>query len=254
MKRWAWWAWLPLAVAVAVVLIVVGFLVWALTPYGPDEAAAAALVSDEYVSVEETEDGWVVFTPEGDVPRVGLVLYPGGRVDPRAYAPLAREVADRGYLVVVPPMTLNLAVLSPDRADEVIAAYPEIDSWAMAGHSLGGSMAARYTLENTGTIGALTLLASYPGSADDLSDIDIDAVSAYGTRDGILDPDTFTESVDLLPHDAAFVEIEGGNHAQFGSYGPQAGDAGATISAEDQQWEAADAIGLAMRPLRIRTH
>jgi pimeloyl-ACP methyl ester carboxylesterase len=196
----------------------------------------------------------VTFTPVGDEPRVGLIFYSGGRVDPRAYATLLREVADRGYLVVAPPMTLNLAVLSPDRADEVIADHPEIDTWAMSGHSLGGAMSARYTRENSETIRALTLLAAYPAGSDDLSDSDAVIVSAYGTRDGVVDPDAFSESVELLPADAAFLPIEGGNHAQFGSYGLQAGDAEATISAEDQQWQAADAIGLAMRPLRIRTH
>ena len=38
------------------------------------------------------------------------------------------------------------------------------------------------------------------------------------------------------------VEIEGGNHAQFGNYGPQKGDLPATISAEEQQAQAVDAI------------
>ena len=38
------------------------------------------------------------------------------------------------------------------------------------------------------------------------------------------------------------VEIEGGNHAQFGNYGPQKGDLPATISAEEQQAQTVEAI------------
>ncbi|NTW92812.1 MAG: hypothetical protein HGA40_05150, partial [Methanoregulaceae archaeon] len=41
--------------------------------------------------------------------------------------------------------------------------------------------------------------------------------------------------------------IEGGNHAQFGNYGPQPGDGTATISVADQQMQAAD---LTVRVLR----
>jgi hypothetical protein len=41
--------------------------------------------------------------------------------------------------------------------------------------------------------------------------------------------------------------IEGGNHAQFGNYGTQPGDGTATISASNQQMQAAD---LTVRILR----
>lgn len=42
------------------------------------------------------------------------------------------------------------------------------------------------------------------------------------------------------PHET--FHIEGGNHAQFGNYGRQKGDSGATISREDQQAQAVSAI------------
>ena len=38
-------------------------------------------------------------------------------------------------------------------------------------------------------------------------------------------------------------EIQGGNHAQFGNYGPQKGDLPATITAEEQQEQTALVIG-----------
>ncbi|WP_353580104.1 alpha/beta hydrolase [Arthrobacter sp. Rue61a] len=35
-----------------------------------------------------------------------------------------------------------------------------------------------------------------------------------------------------MPLDAAFVEVQGGNHAFFGSYGPRPGDGEATVDRE----------------------
>jgi hypothetical protein len=39
----------------------------------------------------------------------------------------------------------------------------------------------------------------------------------------------------LLPANTTWIAIAGGNHAQFGWYGDQAGDNSATISRSDQQ-------------------
>jgi hypothetical protein len=240
------------AVVLVLALIAGGFVWWALTPLGPDDTALAALESDDIVQVTETESAWV-FVPADDEPRVGFVLYPGGRVDPRSYAPLAREIAERGYLVAITPMPLNLAVLDADAAQGVINAHPDIMAWTIGGHSLGGTMAARFANANRDTIEGLALMASYPAGGDDMSDAELPAVSIYGDRDGILNADNFTEAIPLLPSGTRFVDIEGGNHAQFGSYGPQPGDLDAAIPPEDQRWETLQAIGEMLLPLRRAT-
>lgn len=238
-------------VVLAVLLAVGGFLWWALTPYGPDDDALAALESDEFVIVEQTDAAWV-FTPTDEKPHVGLVIYPGGRVDARAYAPLAREISEMGYLVAVPPMPLNLAVLAPGTARDVMDANPGIVTWAVGGHSLGGSMAARFANENRGDVSGLALIASYPASSDDMADVGFDVVSIYGSRDGVLDEESFSEAVPLLPSVTRYIAIDGGNHAQFGNYGPQAGDRDAAIKPEDQRWQTVTAIGEMLIPLRHR--
>ena len=217
---------------------IIGFLVWASTPARPTPAAQAALENSPTVTV--SQNYWLVFTPTHQIPQTGLVLYPGGRVDPRAYAQAAHAVAAAGYLVVITPMPLNLAVLNPDAASEVIAAYPEIKTWAVGGHSLGGAMAARFVFENPQGIddqpvAGLVLWAAYPASGDDLTQRDLAVSSIYGTQDGLADPQTVTAARFLLPADTVWTPIQGGNHAQFGSYGEQAGDNPASISAGDQQ-------------------
>ena len=59
--------------------------------------------------------------------------------------------------------------------------------------------------------------------------------SISATLDGLATPEKIDASRPLLPPDTVWLPIEGGNHAQFGWYGPQGGDNEATISREDQQ-------------------
>jgi len=227
-------------------------LAWALTPLPADSEARGALRSDEVVAVSRTDSGYEFRTAD-ETPTVGLIFYPGGRVEAEAYAPLAREVAELGYLVTIVEMRLDLAVLSPDRADEVIAGHPEVVTWTIGGHSLGGAMAARYADMNPDTIRGLVLLASYPPKSTDLRDQEIRVTSVFGSSDGVLDPEDFEDATDRLPADTNYIRLEGGNHAQFGSYGPQSGDNPARMSAEDQRWHAVNAIAETLLPLRIRS-
>ena len=156
-------------------------------------------------------------------------------MEAEAYAPAARAIAEAGFLVVITPMPLNLAVLDSGAASDVIAAYPEIENWAIGGHSLGGSMAASFADQNPDKISGLALWASYPADSNDLSAQPIAATSIYGTQDGVATPDKVLGAKPLLPRDTVWVPIEGGNHAQFGWYGSQEGDNPATISREEQQ-------------------
>jgi pimeloyl-ACP methyl ester carboxylesterase len=237
------------------VLIVLGFLLltgvtlftaWGLTPLGPGNEALAAMESNGNVTVEDHGD-YIVFTPAFHTPMTGFLLYPGGHVDHRSYAPIAQNIASRGYMVSIVRMPLSLAVLGANRADLVITAYPDIRYWVIGGHSLGGSMAASYAGKHTGRVQGLALWASYPPTGDDLSSTGLKGLSTYGSEDLILDRENYRATLPLLPPGTIRQVIQGGNHAQFGNYGPQPGDGTATISAADQQAQAAD---LTVRLLR----
>lgn len=217
---------------VVLVLAVGGFVIWAETPLGPMPEAIAALESNADVMVQT--DPWLLFAPTGKTPTVGLIFYPGGRVDPRSYAPAARAIALQGYLVVIPPVPLNLAVFAPDIAADVIATNPSIKQWFVGGHSLGGAMAASFAYNNPESVDGLVLWASYPASPSDFSQRpDFPVLSAYGSADMGLEG--IEASRALLSSTTDWVEIAGGNHAQCGWYGTQPGDNPATISREDQQ-------------------
>jgi pimeloyl-ACP methyl ester carboxylesterase len=227
LKRW-WWLLLLLPI-----LVVAAFVIWAVTGPAPMPEALAALQPDAQVHVEA--EPWLVFEPISQDPTTCLILYPGGRVDPRAYAPAARAIARAGYLVVIVPMPLNLAFFAPDRAAEVMAAYPGVERWAVGGHSLGGAMSARFAYQNADAVQGLVLWASYPAASDNLSGYALAVTSIYGTQDGLATKDKIDASRPLLPPATQWIAIEGGNHAQFGWYGPQSGDNPASISREEQQ-------------------
>ena len=228
------WKKLLLAVVVVLLVAVAAFLVWAYTPLGPMPEALAALESD--AAVEVTTRPWYTFQPTGESRSTGLIFYPGGRVDARSYAPPARALAEQGYPVVIVPMPLNLAVLGSGRAADVIAANPQVERWAIAGHSLGGAMAATFTHGNPDAVDGLVFWAAYPaGSADLSARADLAVSSIYGTADAVINQEAFQSSRALLPPATIWTPIEGGNHAQFGWYGPQSDADVATISREEQQ-------------------
>jgi pimeloyl-ACP methyl ester carboxylesterase len=232
------------SLALVLVALIGGFVIWATNPPDPEPAALAALESDDRVEV--VAGNGYTFLPTGGSD-TGFILYPGGRIDPASYAVPARRIAEAGYLVVIPELTLNLAVLDIEAADDVIASHPDIDAWVVGGHSLGGSMAARYVSDHRQTISGLVLWAAYPDSGTDLSTSDVGATSVFGTRDGLTSLEEIEDSRSRLPTATEFVPINGGNHAQFGNYGPQSGDNPATISAEDQQ---SQSVAATLRLLR----
>lgn len=224
-----------LAIAAILVVVVGGFLAWTRIARYPAFPEAAALAESA-----RTSQGWYVFQPPQPT-TTGFIFYPGGLVDPAAYAPLLKQLSSEGILAVIVPMPLDLAVFGVNRAEGVIAAYPEIERWIIGGHSLGGSMAAEFVKSHPTAVAGLVFLASYPASSTDLAALPIGVVSIYGTRDGVA-AGAFAESLQRLPPDTTLVEIAGGNHAQFGNYGPQAGDGVATISRESQQQQTVAAI------------
>ena len=200
--------------------------------------ALAALESDEVVRVSEGE--WIVVAPAAGEPDTGLILYPGGFVDTRAYAPIARLIAARGFLVVLVEPPLATALLAVGEVSEIANAFPQIEHWAVGGHSLGGVAAAQAAHQNPGLVEGVLLMAAAPAQGDDLSDSGLAVLVFLGSADLVFPSGSV--AWDLLPEDATIVEIEGGNHAQFGRYGDgtQSGDGQATIPREQQEGEVAE--------------
>ena len=221
---------------VALLLVAtLGFLAWTRIARYPAFPEASALAE-----TAQMPQGWYVFQ-SAQPTDTAFIFYPGGLVDPAAYAPLMKQISEQGVTTIIVSMPLDLAVFGVNKADDVIAAYPDIKHWIIGGHSLGGSMAAEYVKGHPPAVEGLAFMASYPADSTDLSTLPLKATSIYGTQDGVA-RNVFKESLNRLPAGTPLVVIEGGNHAQFGNYGPQAGDGVPTISREEQQQQTANAV------------
>jgi hypothetical protein len=164
--------------------------------------------------------------------REAIIFYPGGKVRPLAYLPLWEAVAKAGYTVFVPTMPLDLAVFGVGAATRIRTAHPGYEVWHLAGHSLGGAMAAEHLKKDNRGFRSLILLGSY--SAANLSAIDLAALSIKEERGLEGGLEKAEASRDLLPAGAVFKVMPGANHAQFGRYGIQKGDGTALLSPEAQ--------------------
>ena len=196
--------------------------------YRADDAARACLAGVGEVRVQ---DGNALVALETPGAEDGLIFYPGGLVEPEAYLPLLMRLAERGVDCYLVKMPLNLAVFGVNRASEVMAYRPH-RRWFLAGHSLGGSMAAFWASLHPGAVKGLILLAAFPSRK--LPE-DLQILVLYGSEDGVLSRNWR----DKLPPYAVVEALSGGNHAGFGCYGAQKGDGVATVSGEEQQaWAA----------------
>lgn len=199
--------------------------------YPAGEIALAALESSDETTVS-MEKKWISFEPTESVSDIGFVFYPGGKVKAEAYAPIIRNLADAGISSYILYLPQDLAILNGDAAEKVMDNIA-MDGWVVSGHSLGGVTAAKMASEDERIVG-LSLWASYPGGSVDLSDSDLPTQSFAGSEDTVLNWENWDASIKQLPDNTDWITVEGGNHAQFGDYGPQEGDGDATISAEVQ--------------------
>ncbi|MCP4539520.1 MAG: alpha/beta hydrolase [Chloroflexi bacterium] len=208
--------WLVVAVFVVIIGGSLWGIRWATFTRQPLPEAVRALESDEWVEI--TNEPWLIFSPAQVTPNTGFIFYPGGRIDPRGYAPVLKAIASKGYLVVAPEMPINMAPFRPNIADEIIANYPDIGRWVIGGHSVGGTMAVQYTNTHREIIDGLVIWASYPANNADLADFDLPVTLIYGSRDPRVNDSSVAKCQHLLPQDTVYIRIDGGDHHQFGSY------------------------------------
>lgn len=226
--------WLNFGAQFCILLAVV--IIWYAADYyeaGP--VADTSLQSDGTVTVTVSK-GVISFDGPGN--ETALAFYPGAKVETSAYAPLMRQLAENGvdcYLLDVP---YHLAFFGMNMADKVMDTYPH-ERWYVGGHSLGGVAASSFAGKHADELEGLVLLASYPTRK---VDEDLQMVTVYGSNDGVVRMNSLIKGRNYAPGDAKEVCIEGGNHALFADYGEQKGDGSASITAEDQQQQTAEAL------------
>jgi hypothetical protein len=247
-----------LRILLAVPMLVLALLAVALLGYSRPLAAQpealAGLRTENNVRVVDRVT-WYELVPSvedarGTIvrPTTGLIFLPGARVDSRAYAAELRRVAQAGYLVVVLKEPFGFSIVDRDHAATIIENHPEVEHWAIGGHSLGGTVAASFA-EDDRRVEGLLLLASYPSTRLERTDLRVTSVS--GDQDQLVTPADVAKSKANLPASTTYVVITGASHASFGSYGRQPGDGTPTAdpdAVQDQAAAAAVALLAAITP------
>ena len=228
---------MALYIVLALIIIMACLSVWYVNDYSHADASVNAYLNGtENVSVEKVENGLFLDGPGNDS---ALIFYPGAKIEYVSYLPLFMELANDGVDCFIVEMPCNLAFLGADSADAIIGdGKYSYDEWYISGHSLGGVAASSYAINHKDKISGLILLASYP--VDDMGNMSV--LSIYGSNDKTLNKETYDESKSLMDNNLTEYVINGGNHAQFGSYGNQSGDGVATISPENQRDQTEKAI------------
>lgn len=216
---------ITLSVILSLILI---FYIYIGNYYHADEKTNNYLKTNNDITITEIKNGYV-FEPKNA--SIGFVFYPGGKVEAESYAPLLFKLAENGYFCILLEVPFNLAILGPNRAN-IKKDYPNIQSWYMMGHSLGGTVSGMYLEKNHSDFEGLILLGSYITS--NLSDTDLNVLSIYGEQDKVLNKEKYINSISNLPTNYKEEIIQGGCHAYFGLYGNQKGDGNPTISAIEQ--------------------
>ena len=229
--------WIVIPVAIFALLLCAG-LIYLENYYHADDEAITAFSVNRTVTEWTLAGGETVFDP-GNA-KIGLIFYPGGKVEETAYAPLMRTISSKGILCVLCRMPFRLAVFDTHAADDVREALPEIEYWYIGGHSLGGAVASIEVNAHPGVYKGMILLASF--SNDDLSGEPLRVLSIYGSEDRVLDREAYEQAKEKLPHDVTEKVIAGGCHAGFGMYGAQDGDGTPAITSGEQILITADMI------------
>ncbi|WP_414469948.1 alpha/beta fold hydrolase [Methanobacterium sp. ACI-7] len=218
---------------------IVSFVIYVSDYYKADSTALAALNLTNSYTVQNTDD-YITFTPTGKKSTIGIIFYPGGKVQPEAYSVIASKLAENGYTTIIVKMPFNLAVFALNKADGAIVNHTEITKWVMMGHSLGGVFASDYAVDHQDKINGVIYLASYPNS--DASNATFKALSIRGSIDALTQVEDIETNKNKFPANTTFVTIEGGNHYNVGNYGVQTGDNNSTIAREEQQKQTINAI------------
>lgn len=228
---------MALYIVLALIIIMACLSVWYVNDYSHADASVNAYLNGtENVSVEKVENGLFLDGPGNDS---ALIFYPGAKIEYISYLPLFMDLANDGVDCFLVEMPGNLAFLGGNSADSIIGnGNYSYDGWYLSGHSLGGVAVSSYAINHKDKISGLILLASYP--VDDLGNISV--LSIYGSNDKTLNKETYDKSKVLMDYNLTEYVIDGGNHAQFGSYGNQSGDGIATISPENQRDQTEKAI------------
>lgn len=216
-----------LLVTLLLLVLLTGGFFWYVSDYyrAEDLAVTVLFQGDNIVQ----QDNLTILSPSAPSD-TALIFYPGAKVEAIAYLPLLDQIRRTGVTCILVDMPFHMAIFDSNAAQDVMEQFPDVEHWYLAGHSMGGAMASQFASKHPQQVDGLILLGAYL-----YGDYPVEqTLTVYGSlNQSVEDKLDYTEKV---------VEIQGGNHAQFGNYGPQKGDLPADISSQEQQKQTVTAI------------
>lgn len=209
---------IKIIIAIVLVITVLFISYLEVGHYSPSPSAL------KYVATAETEE-YITFDNQSTV---GFIFYPGAKVDAMAYSYLS-EIGSNVYIAKFP---FELAMFDSDIASEIIAENPDVTTWYIGGHSLGGVFANRYATKNPDMIDGLVFLGSYPAEGDENK---IPAIALFADQDLLVGD--YTSKTMLFSPTTNIIELDNANHSGFGDYGQQKGDSVLSTKETDVQRE-----------------
>jgi pimeloyl-ACP methyl ester carboxylesterase len=224
---------LPVVLALGVLL---GFFAGWLYPYldrppllpGQDAVVAGVDPTRVKTTYRPELGGYLDIAPPGEFGTL-LIFYPGGLVRPQAYEWLGVALAPYGVRTLIPVFPADLAVLTPNRAEQLLplAAGKRV---VLGGHSLGGAMAVRFAARHPGAVSGLVLMGAFGAEGDDLSALPLEVLVLAAEHDGLATLAEVRAGLARSPATAQLSVVRGGVHSFFGRYGPQRGDGRPTVT------------------------
>lgn len=231
---------------------VISWQLWQMQAKGVSDSVVE---SDLKVTVV-SHDNWIMFTPADTSFNTGVLFYPGALVQPKAYAPFARELAETGYTVIIQEIpyrtafTHSMEQQALDDGLQRIQDNETIENWVISGHSKGGALAAAFADKYPTVPSGLLLIGTSHPRESDLSHLSFPVTKIYASEDGLASPEEVRQFAVNLPESTNYILVEGGNHSQFGWYGFQLGSGTARISSEEQHQIMIDASLLFLSTIR----
>ncbi|MCG8309627.1 MAG: alpha/beta hydrolase [Cytophagales bacterium] len=212
--------------------LVIVFLVWQWSSYQSKGLPHDTFANSDKVIVEQNDDK-ITFVARNTSNKTEIIFFQGGLADPKAYAPLCRQFAERGFTCHLIKMGWRIPRWNYNKIETLFNI--EKNKYIIGGHSQGAKMASQFVHENPNLLKGLYLLGTSHPRDYDLSDRIIPTIKLYAELDGLASVPEVMENKAKLPKNTIMKAIEGGNHSQFGYLGKLLTDESPRIGLEEQQ-------------------
>ena len=208
------------------------FFIWQCSTYQSRDLPESTFENDSIVKVENSDDK-ITFVSKNTIQKNEIIFFQGGLTDPKAYAPLCRQIAENGFTCHLIKMDWRMPQWDYSKINDMFDLKNGI--YIIGGHSQGAKIASQFVYENPNLMNGLFLLGTSHPRDFDLSERNLPTVKLYAQFDGLASVPEVMENKAKLPKNTNLIKVVGGNHSQFGYLGKLLTDESPEISLAEQQ-------------------